>query len=182
MKGWWMKMNYKKETLNGFLVDTKNQIAVFDQKAGIMLTTIGIMFALITYFCDIFDSDAFIKGKDISRCFYSGFFLLFCLSAIFSLACFTMVIIPRRKPRKTLRNNSNEKHINYYMDGATLEKEEFKKMLSTYVKDDDVLIQQVINNDMICVKKHKFITAGIIGLVPFILLTFIMIIFIIFIF
>ena len=175
-------MENREEILNGFITDTKNQIAAFDQKAGIMLTTIGIMFALITYFCGIFVSEAFKTGEAVFKWFYITFFILFCISAVFALACFTLVIVPRRKPKKHNSDLNAQKHINYYYDGASLKLNEFKELLDNYVADESVLIQQIINNDKICKRKHLFLIFGIFALIPFVVFKFAMITFIVFVF
>lgn len=175
-------MNDKKDLLNNFLNDTKNQIAAFDQKAEIMLMVVGIMFALITYFCSIFNSDSFKSGEVLLQVLYIVFFILFCSFALFSLVWFILVIVPRKKPKDYVSKTNSKKHINYYMDGASLDNKEFEKLLNDYLADDSVLIQQIINNDRICKRKHICLLVGIIGLIPFAILTFLMILFIIFVF
>ncbi len=172
----------QKENLNVILQDTKNQIASFDQKAGTMLTIIGIMFALITYFCGIFGSDTFNKSSEMIRVVYMTFFILFCLSAIFALTCFVLVIVPKKKPKIKNNDINQEKHINYYFDAAQLDDKEFYDLLQNYTLTDDVLVRQIINNAIICKKKHKLLFAGICSLIPFILLTFVMLMSIVFVF
>ena len=160
-------MSENKDVLNGFLADTKAQIATFDQKAGILIATIGIIFALIFDFFGIFNSDAFNKCDDCIKTTYIILFIAYCLFAVFSIACFVLVIIPRKKPKKIDKEINAQKHINYYMDGAELSNDEFSKLLQEYNSNNQVLIQQVINNDKICKRKHLFLTIGIYGLIPF---------------
>lgn len=158
----------EKECLEGFIIDTKAQIAAFDQKASILLATVGIVFALLSLFSSILGSESFINSSDeTAKTIFRILFIAVCFSAFFSMLIFVLVLFPRRK-RKT---KNSKTHINYYMDGAKLKPDEFKKEIESYIADNTSLVEQTIVNDKICRTKHILLEIGVFSLIPFVILT-----------
>ena len=70
-----------------------------------------------------------------------------------------------------------KKYANYYKDIAKLdidEKDEYNNLLEKYNKEDRIT-DQIIINSKICDKKDLFLRIGIVSLIPFSLLLFILI-------
>ncbi len=177
-------MDNRKEILNGFLLDTKNQIASFDQKAGILLAIVGVLFALMSNYFNIFDSYNFIiHSNEFTKIICKISFILYIISVVVTLILFILVIFPRK------RNNgdnyiNNKLNINYYYDvaDANLSEDDFKKEFDSFSNSDDDIIEQIIINDKICKEKHKLLEAGFYSLIGFGFFTLCMIIFVVFVF
>ena len=147
-----------KEILNGI----QAQISSFDNKASILLSVVGIVFAIALSFLDVFHSDFFIKQIN---CFKIGYYIVFgafILSTAVSIFSFAMVVLPRKHKPGT-------KYPNYYKDIVKMTKNELETTLKDYAEKSDLVLDQIKINSEICKKKHKWIFAGIILLIPFVL-------------
>lgn len=164
----------KHDELYQILSDLKNQIVSFDAKASTLLTVVGIVFALLTNFANIFSDKKFIETTNIHlKNSYIAFFIIFCLFAFITVSMFILVITPRRKPK--IKNGVNiKKHVNYYYDVASMTLEEYKDEFNNYENSDEVIMQQIINNGTICKRKHKFLKAGIYTFLIFGVITFVL--------
>jgi len=144
------------------LCDVQSQIASFDNKAGLLISVVGIVFALALSFLDVFHMGYF---KEQSTCFKTWYYLLFVffiVIAIFSILSFAMVILPRKHKGKT-------KYPNYYKDIIKMNLGELKHAIKSYTEKDDLILEQLKINSEICNRKHKWLCSGILSLIPFIL-------------
>ncbi len=147
----------KKEILNG----VQNQIASFDQKASILLSVVGIIFAIALSFLDVFHTDHFTNQSDCFKIWYYVLFIIFIIVTAFSIFSFAMVILPRKHHVKT-------KYPNYYKDIVQMTEAELEEAISKYSEKSKLIIEQIKINSGICEKKHKWIFSGILTLIPFV--------------
>ena len=153
----YMKREEKKEILQGI----QNQIGSFDNKASIFLAADGIVFALSTSFIDVFHDDWFINLEDeLFKNIYKGLFISFIVVFLFVMMSFVLVLWPRKK-------TINKTFGDYYSDIAKTKRENIDKILDEFSNDDTLLVDQIKINSDICRKKHSFLVAGILLLVPF---------------
>lgn len=151
-------MDNNKEILEGI----QSQISFFDNKASILLSVVGIIFALTLSFLDVFHSEFFL-GKDTTfRNFYILLFICYILITLTLIIFLILVILPRKHNRK-------EKYPNYYLDIKDLSKQDLKDAIKRYSEDDDMILEQIKINAEICMKKHKCLKLGIIFFIPFII-------------
>ena len=162
------KNEQKHEILSGI----SNQISSFDNKASILISAIGIVFALSLSFLDVFcDEDFLLKSQNFKTVYYI-LFILFIINTIIVIGSYIFVIMPRKKI-------GNKKYANYYNDIAELDIDDHKDyddLLEDYTKNDKLLTEQIIINSKICKNKHKFLKIGIISLIPFSILLVVLIV------
>ena len=138
------------------------QISFFDNKASILLSAVGIIFALTLSFIDVFHSEFFL-GKDATfRTFYILLFICYILITISLIIFLILVILPRK-------HNGKEKYPNYYRDINELSKQDLKAAIKRYSEEDDMILEQIKINAEICMKKHKCLKLGVILFIPFII-------------
>lgn len=165
----------KNEEKHEILSGISNQISSFDNKASILISAIGILFALSLSFLDVFCEEKFLLKSPIFKTFYYILFILFIFNTIIVIGSYILVIIPRKKI-------GNKKYANYYNDIAELDIDDHEKyddLLENYTKNDKLLTEQIIINSKICKNKHKFLKIGIISLIPFSILLLVLIVLII---
>ena len=151
-------MDNNKEILEGI----QSQISFFDNKASILLSVVGIIFALTLSFLDVFHSEFFL-GKDATfRNFYILLFICYILITLTLIIFLILVILPRK-------HNRNGKYPNYYLDIKDLSKQDLKDAIKRYSEEDDMILEQIKINAEICMKKHKCLKLGIIFFIPFII-------------
>ena len=162
------KNEQKHEILSGI----SNQISSFDNKASILISAIGIVFALSLSFLDVFcDEDFLLKSQNFIIVYYI-LFILFIINTIIVIGSYILVIIPRKKI-------GNKKYANYYNDIAELDindHKDYDDLLEDYTKNDILLTEQIIINSKICKTKHTFLKVGIISLIPFSMLLLVLIV------
>ena len=162
----------KNEEKHEILSGISNQISSFDNKASILISAIGILFALSLSFLDVFCEEKFLLKSPIFKTFYYILFILFIFNTIIVIGSYILVIIPRKKI-------GNKKYANYYNDIAELnidDHEKYDYLLENYTKNDKLLTEQIIINSKICKNKHKFLKNGIISLIPFSILLLVLIV------
>ncbi|MGI6782354.1 MAG: Pycsar system effector family protein [Acholeplasmataceae bacterium] len=133
-----------------------NQIASFDNKASIIISILGIVFALSFTVIDI------INEKDISiKPYVFSSFILFLISIMFSFFFSIMVFAPRKRIDK----ENKKKSLTYYEDLKIMTEREYKELFNSH---DNVgaSFEQIKQNAIICSKKHKNLTISIYLLVP----------------
>lgn len=135
------------------------QISSFDNKANIFITVIGIVFALSLSFLDVFNECNFINASYYVKIYYYICFMSFVVNIILSIFSFVMVIVPR----KYYGGNIN---ANYYKHIAKMSVKELKNKINDYIKDEEQIINQIKINGDICNKKHNWVMAGMISLLP----------------
>ena len=129
----------KREELQSVLEDIKNQIAAFDQKSGILLAAVGIIYALLLDFSLVFSNDWFTKSESPAKTSSLVFFFLMMGFGLISIVLFVLAIVPR------FRKNDFEKHPNYYWDISKMNEKEFGESFEKYSQDDDVLKKQILD-------------------------------------
>ena len=134
----------KKEILSNLL----SQINAFDSKASILVTAVGVVFALVS---------SFLLGSNLSgwqreysiEIVYRVLFLLFLLTSLAVMFCMVMVILPRR------RKDDGKLYPNYYLDITKIEKEKLDEAIRKIDIDGQIKI-----NAMICTKKEIWFRRG----------------------
>ena len=150
-------MENNKEILEG----VQSQISSFDNKAIILLSVVGIIFALTLSFLDVFHSEFFLCKHAIFRTFYILLFICYILITISLIIFLILVILPRK-------HNGKEKYPNYYRDINDLSKQDLKVAIKRYSKEEDLILEQIKINAEICMKKHKCLKLSIFFFIPFI--------------
>lgn len=159
----------KREIFN----EIESQINKMDNKAGILISAIGIVFALtIDLLSVVSKSEVNIYYKLFSYIFLG----IYLSSFITSMSFFIATIIPRKK-----KVCEDEKiNINYYYDLSDIQRENIdgevkrnqlfdKELEEEKANKDYVLTNQIFINAEICRRKHDKLFYGIIALIPFIL-------------
>ena len=153
------KRENEEEVFNGI----QNQIGCFDNKAGLMLSIVGIVFALALSFLDVFHSDFYSTASSAFKTWYVVLFVALLAFTIGTIFCFILVIFPRK-------NRTGKQYPNYYMDICKMEEKQLIHALSDYVKEDKMLIGQIKINARICKRKHEWFVRDSISLFFFVLL------------
>ena len=149
--------NEKKEILNGIY----SQISSFDNKAGLLISVLGIVFGLSLDFFEIFSKCSFLSCDNVLLkilCYIS--FGLYCGAFLFSIVCFVCVIIPRS-------HNGQRNNVNYYKDICAMSLDVFHSNIKNYCENDNIIENQIFVNAHICNKKHLYLKLGIYGLIPY---------------
>lgn len=155
----------KKEILNNLL----SQINAFDSKASILVTAVGVVFALVSSF--LLGSNLSVWQNESSiGIVYKILFLLFLLTSLAVMFCMVMVILPRR------RKDDGKLYPNYYLDITKIEKEKLEEAIRKIDIDSQIKI-----NATICTKKEIWFRRGILLLIPFAIILIILVCFAIFI-
>lgn len=176
-------MNDDKEKYNlkeQIFCEIENQINKMDSKAGMLISALGIVFALTT---DLFSIYSIEKFNDFSVSFKAFCFVitgLYCLSFVFSMFMFIGAILPRTN-KKQKKQNNEDFHVNYYYDLSNKLRlasknknidisEVFNKTIESEINDGHKNLEnQIFTNADICRKKHDKIVMGIVGLIPFVI-------------
>ena len=166
----------KEEKKKEIFDEIEMQINKMDNKAGLLISAVGIVFALTIDLFGIFAQDGFSDGNKwyivLSYCFASIYIISFVVSMLF----FILTIFPR-KNKKQKELNNEELHINYYYDLSELQRNNctdkknrdkiFNERLDCEMSSGDNLTNQIFTNSDICRKKHDKINLGIKFLIPF---------------
>lgn len=151
------KINRDKELLDGIT----NQISSFDNKAGILISVVGILFAFSFSVLEVF---TYVKSHNMFVCL-SVFYCAFVVSTFVTIFLAVMVIVPRV-------NKLDKVNVNYYRDIVEMNYESFSVNRDNFFTKDDVLFSQIKMNSTICNRKHKFLLASLVSLIPLALLSF----------
>ena len=162
-------MEDKKEEKINILNGIYSQISSFDNKSSILISVIGIVFAISLNFLSIFQMEQFINSNISLKVWYYIFFFLFCAVSFASILSFVMVIIPRSDKRA--KNSPN-----YYKNISNMSIDEISIAINE--KSNEYLLNQIKINADLCMKKHKWLMVGIYLLIPFSLTISVLIIFI----
>lgn len=162
-------MSNEKEILEG----VQSQIASFDSKASILLSVVGIIFALTLSLLDVFHADFYINNNQVFKFWYSFLFIVYIIITILTIIFLISVIIPRN-------HKKGKKYPNHYKDIITYSDEELTKDIKKYESNENLIVDQIKINANICNQKHIFLKMGAILLVPFVLCIFAMIIMVMF--
>lgn len=145
-----------------------NQIASFDNKASIIVSILGIVFALSFTVIEVISG----KSDQIKPYIFSSF-LLFLVTITSALTFSVLVLLPKNR-----KGNSDHKSLTYYKDLKDITSDEYIKLF----KDNDdcgISIEQINQNARICSFKHLMLKISIVLMIPmvlFFLLTTILII------
>lgn len=133
-----------------------NQIASFDTKAGILISVIGIIFALSLSLVDV---APLLKQNITNYRVFCVFFVLSLVSSIISIVFSLLVVIPRE-------NKQQKVNVNYYRDLDEMSFDDFKKDKLAFMNDEEVMFNQIKTNANICNRKHRFLKLSIYSLIP----------------
>lgn len=136
-----------------------SQISSFDSKAGIALSVIGIVYALLLDFTNIYDVDCYLESTaENLKKIYNWLFPIFCTIGAISILFFIIVLFPRgHKKGKT--------YINYYKDVSKMKDEEYKERIKKGFTSDEI-DDQIKVNAKICNKKDIWLRLGFFSLIP----------------
>lgn len=152
-----------KNKADAAITSMQEQINKFDNKANILITIVGIIFALSLGILDTFNQ----FDKNSMTCeMQEKYIWLLILSALYfvsftiELTFLIFVIFPRKK-------KDGKTSINYYMDVANMNRDEIMALIN---KDDDEenasAVDQISVNAKICKLKHKYLVFAIWCLIP----------------
>lgn len=165
-----MSNETKKEVLDGI----QSQISSFDNKASILLTVVGIVFALAISFLEIFNQDFFKELNQISKVWFYIIFISFIVITSLLITLLILVIVPRKHKGKN-------KYPNFYSDIDKMQKDEFIRLIEEYETSDDLIVEQIKINSKICNRKHLFVKISTILFGPFIAILIVLVLMILFI-
>jgi len=134
------------------LCGIKDQITAFDNKANILITVLGIIFALS------FSAINLLVENDYGWWVYL-FFGLYMLCLILSISLSLCVMTPRC--RKKSKNGIVSKSCTYYGDLKDMSEEEFNNSCAK-----DTHFEQIKTTSRIAWRKHRFVRATIFSLIP----------------
>lgn len=159
---------YLKEQKKMSLDIVLNQISSFDNKASILVSILGIVFALSFTVIESIST----KSTEVKPYIFASF-IIFLGLIIASLTFSVLVLTPRKR-----KGENKQKSLTYYLDLKDITDAEYLKI---FKRNDDcgVSIEQINQNARICSYKHvmlKISIALMIPLVLFFLLTTILII------
>ena len=139
----------------------KAQIASFDNKANILIAIVGIIFAVSLGVFDAFKSINISEASEQMKVKY-GWLIALCIIYFISFSCEMVLLLSVIFPRKKKYNKRLE--MSYYYDVAKLNHEEIK---SNLIEDnEEYVIDQLLINSKICVKKHNFLVAAVWTMIP----------------
>ena len=136
---------------NEILCGIKEQIDAFDNKANILITILGIIFALSFSAIELFITNNYCWWVYL-------FFGLYLFSLVTSIGLSLCVIIPRERKKSKQPFN---KGCTYYGDLKDMSEEEFNNTCVT-----ETHFEQIKTNANIAWRKHKFVKATIKSLIP----------------
>jgi hypothetical protein len=135
-----------------------NQITSFDNKASIIVSILGIVFALSFTVIEIISS----KSNQIKPYIFSSF-LLFLVSIIATLTFSVLVLLPKNRKSKI-----NHKSLTYYKDLKDITNDEYIRLFKEN-GDCGVSIEQINQNARICSFKHLMLKISIVLMMPMVL-------------
>ena len=142
-----MLADQKAETLKILL----NQITSFDNKASIIVTILGIVFALSFTVIDVIAGKSACQKPYIFASFIS-FLVCVLLSFTFAISVFS--------PRKRKKNIVHKRSLTYYEDLKDMDAREYEDLFNAS-NDAGASIEQINTNAEICSKKHKHLIRSI---------------------
>lgn len=171
-------MNEKEVKKAEIFSEIEIQINKMDNKSGLLISAIGIVFALTIDLFSIFSQAGFLTAGKCYKVFCYLFSIMYISSFILSMAFFVLTIFPRKnKKQKTI--NEEKIHINYYYDLSELQRENsfnkekrnqiFNKKIEEELRSGENLTNQIFTNADICRRKHDNLNAGIKTLIPFVI-------------
>lgn len=143
------KRTEKKEILNSI----HSQISSFDNKASILVTVVSVVSALSLSLINVFFTDNFISKNDIFKSWFGVLFILLFIVSFLAITFFVLAIIPRKKMGTNI-------YADYYKDISEMNEEEYSKHFDSFIKNDYLLIKQILINSKIATKKHFWIKIG----------------------
>ena len=135
-----------------------NQIASFDNKASIIVSILGIVFALSFTVIEVISS----KSDQIKPYIFSSF-IFFLIFVIAALTFSVLVLFPRNRKGK-LENKS----LTYYKDLKDITSDEYIRLFKDN-GDCGISIEQINQNARICSFKHSMLKISIMLMIPMVL-------------
>lgn len=167
----------KEEKKKEIFDEIEMQINKMDNKAGLLISAIGIVFALTIDLFSVFSQDGFLNANKWYIVLSYFFASVYIISFVVSMLFFVLTIFPR-KNKKQKELNKEEIHINYYYDLSELQRkycidknnrdQVFNEKLDFAMSSGENLTNQIFTNSDICRKKHDKINIGIKFLIPFV--------------
>lgn len=123
----------------------------FDNKAGIVISVMGVVLGLSLTFIERFDE---FKSEKISYCCFMILYILYILASIISISYSIFVIYPFYK--KLHFDNAYE-----YDDLSKMKFEDYKKNKEEYFKSEKIIFDQIKEYSFICKEKHRELAISI---------------------
>lgn len=169
-------MNEKEVKKAEIFSEIEMEINKMDNKSGLLISAVGIVFALTIDLFSVFSQVGFSTACVCYKVFCYLFSTMYISSFIISMVFFVLTIFPRKnKKQKTI--NEEKIHINYYYDLSELQRESsfnkekrnqiFNKKIEEELCSGENLTNQIFTNADICRRKHDNLNAGIKTLIPF---------------
>ena len=135
-----------------------NQITSFDNKAAIIVSILGIVFALSFTVIEVISN----KTADIKPYIFASFIMFFII-IIASLTFAVLALMPKNRKGQT-----EEKSLTYYKDLKDMTNDEYTTL---FEKNNDcgISIEQINQNSRICQHKHFMLKTSIFFLIPMVL-------------
>lgn len=135
-----------------------NQIASFDNKASIIVSILGIVFALSFTVIEVISS----KSDQIKPYIFSSF-IFFLIFVIAALTFSVLVLFPRNR-----KGNLDNKSLTYYKDLKDITSDEYIRLFKDN-GDCGISIEQINQNARICSFKHSMLKISIMLMIPMVL-------------
>lgn len=125
----------------------QGQITSFDNKAGILVSIVSIIFALSINLLELLNKD--------SRIIFVIIFIIYLILFLASISFLLLVIIPRT-------HNLNQVYVNYYRDLIRMDFAKYEVNREKFFTEDEIQFDQILINATICSRKHFYLKGGII--------------------
>ncbi len=169
-------MNEKEVKKAEIFSEIEMQINKMDNKSGLLISAVGIVFALTIDLFGVFLQDGFSTACECYKVFCYLFSIMYISSFIISMVFFVLTIFPRKNKKQKVINEE-KLHINYYYDLSELQRENsfdkekrnqiFNEKIEEELCSGENLTNQIFSNADICRRKHDNLNAGIKALIPF---------------
>lgn len=157
------ELSYEQE--KNILNNVSEQISSFDIKASIQVSIIGIIFGFSFSFIEVLDKIKKLEGieKSVINKYYISFSITYICAIVFAILTIVfsmLVIIPRK-------HHDERVNINYYNDLKDMSYDEYKENGKSFISSDEQIFKQIKVNSKICAKKHFFLKASILSMIPY---------------
>lgn len=142
------------------LLAVQNTIANYDNKAGVLLTAVGIVFGF-----SLFSIQELSKKPDIVKVFCYIFGILYLLAFVTSLILLVLIVFPRGRNKKEEKNK-----IEYPLYSNDLYNHVKKGDLESFIKDgnsDNAVLDQIKACSRIARTKEILLKVAVISIITF---------------
>ena len=138
----------------------QNTIANYDNKAGVLLTAVGIVFGF-----SLFSIQEFSNKTDVDKVFCYIFGILYLLAFVTSLILLVLIVFPRGRNKKEEKNKTE-----YSLYSEDLYNHVKNDNVDSFIKDgnsDSAALDQIIVCSRIAHTKEALLKAAVISIIAF---------------